>query len=303
MAPEHQMRFDDKVAIVTGAGRGLGRAYALLLAARGAAVVVNDFDQGDESTGWASTARQVAQEIRQEGGQAVADLHNVSEEPAAVVASAINEWGQVDIVVNNAGVVGEKPFELPDEGQHRRIIETDLYGSIGMTAEAWPQLIKQGGGAVVNISSTGMFGSENPVYGAVKSAVFGLTRNLSLVGESHGIRVNSVMPLALSPMAAASPDSWKGKVISEHFSPDQVAPFVVFLAHPDCRVNGECFSVGGGRAARVLLAVTAGVLHRSPVPEAYRSCVDQLMTTEDLHLPKHGIEELQFALLELGIEP
>jgi NAD(P)-dependent dehydrogenase (short-subunit alcohol dehydrogenase family) len=294
MTTVEELRFDGLVAVVTGAGQGLGRSYAHLLAARGARVVVNDLNGG--------AADQVVEEIVELGGQATADSHSVCDHGGAIVKAATNKWGRVDIVVNNAGVIGGPPFERMTETDHRRIIDTHIHGSIQVAQAAWPHFKDQQAGAIVNIASSAALGSGNTIYGTAKAGCWGLARNLALAGAEHGIRANAVMPQAWTPMSVTSPDAWMKKTMSENFAPELVAPFVAWLAHPDCPLSGECFSVGGGRVARVLMAVTPGVIHHPPTPESYGQCLDELMTIENLFLVRDGVEELHHAVRLLGIE-
>jgi NAD(P)-dependent dehydrogenase (short-subunit alcohol dehydrogenase family) len=194
----NELRFDGKVAIVTGAGgsANLGRAHARLLAARGAKVVVNDLGVGPNGRSThPADARSVAAEIVAVGGEAIADLHSVAEEESAVaiVQAALNEWGRIDILINNAGVGLHARFPEATSRDIRRAIDVHLMGSIWMCRAAWPHMVKAGYGRIVNTVSAAMFGMEaTTVYGAAKFGIYGLTRGLAAEGlASDGQRVKS----------------------------------------------------------------------------------------------------------------
>jgi NAD(P)-dependent dehydrogenase (short-subunit alcohol dehydrogenase family) len=295
------LRFDGQVAIVTGSGRGLGRSYALLLAERGAAVVVNDLDHGSGLRGDLPSAQRVADEIIAAGGKAVIDLHSVVDDAKGIVETATKEWGRVDIIVNNAGIAGGPPFEDASTAELNLMIDTHVKGSIGVTHAAWPYLAKRGG-SVVNIISTGIFGSLNTAYSTAKAGLFGFTRSLAIYGGPAGVRVNGVAPQAWTSLAPQGQDSGLEQILASHFSTDLVAAFVIWLCHPDCSLTGECFSVGGGRTARISLGVARGLTADSPTPELYRDSVEELLSLSGSILPANGMEELRFSVNELGYE-
>jgi NAD(P)-dependent dehydrogenase (short-subunit alcohol dehydrogenase family) len=295
-----EIRFDGQVAIVTGAGGDLGRSYARLLASRGAAVVVNDFDNRDTDGDGLSRADVGAKEIREEGGKAIADSHSVSDQASQVIETAIGEWGRVDIVVNNAGIAGGAPFELADQADDVRMIDVHVHGAIRVTRAAWPHFAEQGRGTVVNIASSGLLGGSNSIYGAAKAAIIGLTRNLAIEGSAQGVRVNAVLPQAWTAMSAGSRDATTRRVLSEYFPPEKVAPFLGWLCHESCQLNGEIFSVGGGHVARVFIGVAEGIVHQTPEPEVYGGCVDQLMSIEPSSLPRDGFQELRHTARLMG---
>ncbi|MBN9112362.1 MAG: SDR family NAD(P)-dependent oxidoreductase [Pseudonocardia sp.] len=274
-----QMRFDGRVAVVTGAGRGLGRSYALALAARGAKVVVNDlggslFGEGADAT----PADAVAEEIRSAGGQAIADDSDVVSEDgaAAIVAAAVGAWGRVDIVVNNAGIL--VPGALPEleAADLRRHLDVHVVGSFNVTRAAWPHLVAQQYGRVVLTTSVGMFGGGHLVsYATAKGACVSLGRSFADAGRDQGILVNMMAPAAdtrmvtdpefrvqsgLPPLAADhAPDPTRG--------PGQAAPMLLLLAHESCPCTGEVLSAGLGRFARVMWAETPGIVADGLGPE------------------------------------
>ena len=274
-----ELRFDGRVAIVTGAGRNLGRAYAHLLAARGARVVVNDLGvaisdtDGSGTAPTANPAHDVVAEIKDAGGEAVANENSVATPNGgrAIVQTALDAFGRVDIVVNNAGVVRQAPFEdytpslLDDE------LTSQLGGHFNVTRAAWPVLTAARYGRVLNLSSgAGLWGVPQMTgYAATKLGVVGLTRALALEGAAQGITVNVVAPCAKTRPGGFGPIP-ASPALHAWLSVDEVAPVVTWLVHEDCAVTGECFSVGGGYVGRVTLAVNDGWRSRPLTPERVR---------------------------------
>jgi len=260
-------RFDGRVAIVTGAGRGLGRAHALLLAERGANVVINDLGGTKEGEGSdVGPANDVVREITAAGGIAVADMNNVGLEEGchSLVDAAIREFGRIDIVVNNAGISRFATFPEADAENLERTLDVHLRGTWHTTRAAWPYLVEQGYGRVVTTTSTGMFGlPDNLAYATAKGALIGFTRSLSVEAASHGILVNCIAPNAITrpSTSAAKPNITTTPQDDERLQALQtslVSPMVAYLAHEDCKVNGEILVAGAHRFARWFLAVTPG---------------------------------------------
>lgn len=242
------------VVAVTGAGSGLGRAYARLLGAEGARVVVNDVD---------GRAEAVVEEIRAAGGEAVADVSDVAVHGAGVVATAVDAFGRLDGVVNNAGISGGGPFA---EAEFDRMLDVHLGGTIAVSRAAWPVMAARGGGRIVNTSSASIFGMPGTSpYITAKAAIFGLTRALGSEGRTAGISVNAVMPTALTPMTSGADDL--APLLEGVYPPESAAPFVVALLSREVPVTGETFTVGGCAASRVVLGRTPGVAGLGTVAE------------------------------------
>jgi NAD(P)-dependent dehydrogenase (short-subunit alcohol dehydrogenase family) len=258
-----QHRFDGRVAIVTGAGRGIGRAYARLLAELGASVVVNDLGGSMEGDGAdAQPASDVASEIVGSGGTAIADTSDIATTEGAqtLVRAAIERFGRIDVLVNNAGIMRWAGMRDIDVDQLQQHLAVHVVGSFNTALAAWPHMIEQSYGRIVMTTSTGMLGLHNNIsYAAAKGGIVGLSRSLSVAGSRYGIKVNLIAPAATTRM---SPDASGGPQLPA----DDVAPMVAYLAHEDCPVTGEIYTAGGGRFARLFIASTAGYVHPGPGP-------------------------------------
>jgi NAD(P)-dependent dehydrogenase (short-subunit alcohol dehydrogenase family) len=257
-----ELSFTGRVAVVTGAGRGIGRAHARLLAERGARVVVNDLggsmDGEGEDTG---PAQSVVAEIVAAGGEAVADTNDVSTQDGgqAIIDNALNRFGRIDIVVNNAGIIRWGGLPDVDVANLERHLDVHLIGSFATMWAAWPHFVEQGYGRVVLTTSTGMFGLDtNLSYAAAKAGVVGLARSAKIAGEPHGIKVNLIAPAAQTRMAGTEEDP-----ADSIMPPEAVAPMVAYLAHESCPVSGEIYTAGAGRFARLFIASTEGYLHQT----------------------------------------
>lgn len=265
--------FDGRVAIVTGAGGGIGRAHALELARRGCAVVVNDLGGDVAGRGVsASMAESVVEEIRAAGGKAVASHASVADGESArqIAATAVETFGKVDILINNAGIM--RNAFLPDlsEEDWNALIATHLTGSFNMTRAVWPHMREQGYGRIVfTSSSSGMFGIELQTgYGAAKAGIFGLMNVAATEGVAHGILCNAIMPNAQSRMADQMlKDSGGDMGPQQHammalagnsFDPAWNVPLALWLASEDCTSTHGIYSQCLGRVARVFVGVTPG---------------------------------------------
>jgi NAD(P)-dependent dehydrogenase (short-subunit alcohol dehydrogenase family) len=274
------VRFDGRVAVVTGAGGGLGREYAWLLAERGAKVVVNDVAMSDASSGRPAAAEVVAEEIRSAGGEALAETTSVGTAAArSIVGAALERWGRIDIVINNAGNLRPAlPLADTSDEDFEAILDVHLRGPFYIVRAAWPVMVGRGFGRILNTSSASVFGEGESriAYPTAKAALIGMTRNLGAAGRAHGIAVNALMPLAFTQRLSALREpllSW----IRDNFPPIKVAPLAVFLVHEDVSCSGEIFSAGGGRFARVFFGETSGVCGDPLTLELVRSQFDAAM--------------------------
>jgi len=259
--------FEGRVAVVTGAGRGIGRAYARLLAARGACVVVNDLGGSMAGEGAdAGPASAAVAEIVAAGGTALADAHDVSTTAGAeaLVDTAVDRFGRLDILINNAGIIRWAGLPDADADNLAQHLAVHVFGAFNTTRAAWPHMVDQGYGRIVMTTSSGMFGlPTNLSYATAKAGVIGLTRSLTTAGAEHGIKVNLVAPAAMTRMAGPSGDAVDP---DDPMSPDLVAPMAAFLAHEDCPVSGEIYAAGAGRFARIFIATTPGYVQSDSAP-------------------------------------
>ncbi len=295
--------FDGQVAIVTGAGQGLGREYALELARRGARVVVNDLAGLDSPEG--SAAEAVVREIAAAGGEAVAS-HDTVATPAggkAIVDLALDSFGTVDAVIHNAGVWRHKYFAEMTADQLDPVLDVHLRGAFFVTQPAWPVMQAKGYGRIVlTSSSTGAFGRlAGSNYAAAKAAMLGMARAMSLEGAEHGIRTNCILPVAPFRNRGPVPEELTRQLNAMGLAPEQagaelVAPMVVYLASSACSVSGEAFSAGGNRFGRVFVAVADGWIHPGDGPASAEDVAAHLAEIEDLGsyaIPPTSIDELR----------
>ena len=266
-------RFDGRVAVVTGAGRGIGRGYATLLAMRGAKVVVNDLGGSRSGVGAdVGPARSVVDEIVAAGGVAIADTNDVSTESgaSAIIDAAVSEFGRIDIVVNNAGIIRWADLPVADLAGLQSTLDVHLIGSFNVSRAAWPHMVEQKYGRIVMTTSTGMLGLPgNLAYAAAKAGLIGLARNMRLSGAEHGIITNLIAPVAYTRMGGASSADPSAADTPPLMAPSMVAPLVAYLCHEDCPVSGEIYVAGGGRFSRLFIASTHGYVQtdRDPTPE------------------------------------
>ena len=305
------MRFDEQVAVVTGAGGGLGRQYALLLASRGARVVANDTGGSVTGTGSdSSAANAAAEEIRRRGGEAVADTNSVSSPQGgqAIIDTALRNWGRVDIVINNAGIVCDAPFEDLTADLLQPLLDVHLKGAFYVTRPAWKVMRAQRYGRILNTcSAAGILGAERMSnYGAAKTGLIGLTRVLAAEGADHNIKVNAIAPIAYTRMLAHSidgagrQDDASAQAILDDLAarylqklePGLVAPVAAFLTHRDCPVSGEIYTVGAGHVARFFIGRTKGFYSPALSVEEVRDHFEEIRADTDYTVPGSPADEM-----------
>lgn len=251
---------EGRVVVVTGAGGGLGREYALLLASRGARVVVNDLGGARDGSGSGpSMADAVVEEIRAAGGEAVANYDSVATSAGAgrIVHTAIDHFGRVDGLVNNAGILRDRAFHKMGDDDWEAVLRVHLAGGFNVTRAAWPHFREQGHGRVVMATSTsgiyGNFGQSN--YGTAKAGLIGLINTLALEGRKHNILANAIAPMAATRMTE---DVAPAELLAK-LAPAQVAPVVTHLLSDECTDTATVIVAGGGRVHRVQYFQSKGV--------------------------------------------
>ncbi|QYG93847.1 SDR family oxidoreductase [Iamia sp. SCSIO 61187] len=292
--------YDGKVAIITGAGGGLGRSHALELAKRGALVVVNDLGGSVDGQGGSHTAaQQVVDEIKAAGGEAVASYDSVAtpEGGQAIVQTALDAYERVDIVINNAGILRDAAFKNMDAEKLEPVLDVHVKGAFYVTQAAWASMRENNYGRIVNTSSAaglfGNFGQTN--YGAAKAGLVGFTRVLAVEGAKNNIKANAIAPVAKSRMT----EDLLGPLVDK-LGPEFITPVVAWLAHEDCPVTGEVYSCGGGHVARVFTGVTPGWTDtESLTVEDIRDHFDEIRDEDGYIVPANLTEELQQTLKAL----
>ncbi len=260
-----EISFDGQAAIVTGAGSGIGRATALLLAARGTQLLVNDIDVG--------RANSVVGEIRAAGGTAMADATPVGSHAAArtIAATALAAFGRVDILINNAGIARPGPFDAIEDAALDRVMAVNLVGPYALMQAVWPAMRAQSYGRIVNISSSAALGSGiSGPYAVSKAGLIGLTKDAGIAGKPLGILVNAVMPQAYTPLLDNHPDPAFRAWMRDRFPPEAVAAVIAFLASPELTETAELYAAGGGQVARVLFWESQGHFDPALTPEGVR---------------------------------
>jgi NAD(P)-dependent dehydrogenase (short-subunit alcohol dehydrogenase family) len=254
------IRFDNKAAIVTGAGIGLGRSYALLLASRGGRVVVNDMGGSVDGSGHSEApAQKVVDEIRAQGGEAVADYNDISSIQGAgnVVKACCDAYGTVDILINSAGILRDKSFAKMEMADFEKVISVHLLGTVYMTKAVYPIMMEKSYGRIVNTTSAaglyGNFGQSN--YGAAKMGIVGFMNALKQEGAKHNILVNTVAPIAATRMG----EGVYPEAVLSALKPELVAAMVAYLSSEECSLSGEIISAGGGYYAKVQVVESKGV--------------------------------------------
>jgi NAD(P)-dependent dehydrogenase (short-subunit alcohol dehydrogenase family) len=300
-----EVRFDDRVAVVTGAGGGLGREYALLLASRGCKVVVNDLGGAMDGTGEGKTmAEQVVQEIKDAGGEATPNYDSVAEWDGAqnIIKTAIDAYGKIDILVNNAGILRDKSFLKMEMEDYQKVIAVHLNGSFFCTKAAWPHMRENAYGRIVSATSAagvyGNFGQAN--YGAAKMGIVGLAHVLKQEGAQYNIMANIIIPIAGTRMTATVlPPN-----IVEVLKPEFVAPMVVWACSENNTNSGYMFVAGGGYYSRAAVVEGPGVFMdiKQPITlEMIDENIDGITTLEGAKPYSNATEQTGYALSKMDL--
>ena len=285
--------FENRVVIVTGAGNGLGKAYALELGKRGAKVVVNDLGGAVDGSGSGnSPADDVVNEIIENGGEAVANYDSVATEDGgeSIVQTAVDSFGTVDAVINNAGILRDKSFANMTEEEFSLIIEVHLKGTYFVTQPAFKIMKENNYGRIVNVASpSGLFGNFGQTnYGAAKMGIVGLTNVLAIEGAKYNIKVNVIAPTAYTRMTEALLPDDVGKL----FSAELVTPMVTYLASEACEPTHEIFGVAAGRFARIGIITHEGYVNTQATAEDIASNIEEIRTITDGSYPLSNEDEL-----------
>ncbi|HET6183623.1 MAG TPA: SDR family oxidoreductase [Acetobacteraceae bacterium] len=301
------IRFDDRVVIVTGAGAGIGREHALLFGARGAKVVVNDPGGSvDGQGGSGAVADSVVEEIRRAGGQAVASYASVADEAAAqsIIDTAMKQWGRVDALVNNAGILRDKAFSNMTMEDFRACSDVHYMGTVYCTKAVWPVMRAQKYGRIVVTTSgsgtAGNFGQAN--YGAAKMAVVGLINVLRLEGAKYNILLNAISPSARTRMT----EDLLPPHLREYMKPEFVSPAVAWLASEQCDITGEIITASAGGYARLQYYRSEGVQFDplEPVtPEMIAEAMPRILDMSNAAPQTRNRERLEAALRKMGRIP
>ncbi len=292
---EAGVRFDDRVAIITGAGGGLGKQHALLLASRGASIVVNDLGGNTDGTGSGHTmAEIVCKEIEAAGGRAVPNYDSVAtpEGGVGIVKTALDSFGRVDIVINNAGILRDKSFANLPVADLEIVLDVHLKGAFFVTQPAFRAMKEQQYGRIVlTASAAGVFGNFGQTnYGAAKMGLVGLSNVLAVEGKKYNITSNVIAPLAKTRLT----EELLGP-LGDKLQPEQISGLVAYLVSEECTLTHEIFSVGGGRVARVFVGLAQGWVKgagETPSIEEVRENMEQIMETEGFTIPKSAQDEL-----------
>ena len=270
------LNFDGRVVVVTGAGGGLGRCHALEIGRRGAHVVVNDVGASVDGTGASTSAAQaVVDEITAAGGSAVANTDSVATEDGgkAIIGSATEAFGRVDVLINNAGILRDAAFKNMTAEQVDAVLDVHLRGAFNVTRAAWPVFREQDYGRIVMTTSGsglfGTFGQSN--YGAAKTGLIGLMNVLAIEGQRNNIRVNAISPIAKTRMT----ENTMTELVKD-LAPEDVTPVVVYLAHESCERTANIYRVGGKHVSRVFIAETAGADLQAQTAEAFAAKIDAI---------------------------
>jgi NAD(P)-dependent dehydrogenase (short-subunit alcohol dehydrogenase family) len=278
-----ELRFDDRVAVITGAGRGLGRAYALLLASRGAKVVVNDNGVSRHGDGGhAGPAQQVVDEIRQSGGEAVAAADSIASAEGAnsIIHSAIKQYGRLDILIHSAGINRAVPLRDMTWEQFSATLEVHLHGAFHLVHAAMPIMCDAGYGRMVMTSSiAGLYSQKNlAAYAAAKAGLIGLSHTIAHEGAPFGVTCNAIVPSAKTRLSEGRDTS----SFPDTMSPETVAPTIAWLVHENCQATGEILVMLAGRVAKAFITETVGVFREHWTIEQVADQFDEIGSTRSL---------------------
>ena len=287
------IRFDEKVAIVTGAGGGIGKQHALELARRGAKVVVNDLGGSVDGSGASNAAEEVVKQIKADGGEAISNGASVTDLDAVkdMVAQTMSEWGRVDILVNNAGILRDKSFHKVTLEDFDLVMDVHFQGSLNCTHTVFPIMREQEYGRIIfTSSSSGVFGNFGQTnYGAAKMAMVGLMNTLKIEGQNKNIYTNSITPVAYTRMTEGLIPEDFGK----NLQPEYVTPAVIYLASEHAP-NGAIMAAGAGGFTRIFIHETMGVslgMGADMTPENIHANWDQISDMTDARALQNGGEQ------------
>ena len=300
-----ELRFDGKVAVITGAGGGLGRAYALLLASRGARVVVNDLGGTFDGEGADSTAAQkVVDQIKTAGGEAMANYESVSEWESAqrIVQTAVDSYGRIDILINNAGILRDKSLLKMEIADYLKVLEVHLNGTYFCTKAAFGPMREQGYGRIVSTASAagvyGNFGQTN--YGAAKMGIVGLMNCVCQEGARYGVLANTIVPTAGTRLTATvmPPE------IVERVKPEFVAPMVVYMCSEEFKESGKIFTAGGGYFSRAAVVEGPGVFFDTAAgitPDMIAEKIEEIKSLEGGREYGSAMEQTGYVLSKMTV--
>lgn len=300
-----EIRFDNRVAVVTGAGGGLGKAYAIALANRGAAVVVNDLGGTPDGTGSdVSAAQLVVDEIKAAGGRAEPDYNSVSDWEGAqnIIKTALESFGRIDILITNAGILRDKSLIKMEIEDFEIVLAVHLMGTFFCTKAAFPHMRENGYGRIVNaISAAGVYGNFGQTnYAAAKLGIVGFMKCVQQEGAKYNILANAIAPIALTRLTTEVMPPH----LSEKLSPEFVAPMVCWLASERCDVSGKIFMAGGGYFSRTAFIEGSGIFlntNDGPItPEKIADNIDSIMTIEDGTEYKAAMDEAGHVFLQIS---
>ena len=287
------IRFDDQVAIVTGAGGGIGKQHALELARRGAKVVVNDLGGGVDGTGTSDASEAVVDQILTEGGEAIANGASVTDLDAIkdMTEQVVSKWGKIDILVNNAGILRDKTFHNVSMDDFNLVMDVHFQGTLNCTHTIYPIMRENGYGRIVFTSSSsgvfGNFGQSN--YGAAKMAMVGLMNTLKLEGQKYNVFSNTITPVAYTRMT----ENLMPEDFGKQFQPEYITPAVLYLAS-DQAPNGAIIAAGAGVFSRILIHETMGIslgTGEDMTPENISASWEKISDMSDARLLQNGGEQ------------